>query len=69
MGAGLGLLPLPATFAGAFDPQRLGFLMALTFLLFAVALFGAIAVVAIRPKWAKPAAADQAGGAVRVTRR
>jgi hypothetical protein len=49
----VGLLPLPATLIAALDPQRLGFLMAITFLVFAVALFGTEFYVLMRPQWAK----------------
>lgn len=46
-----GLLPLPATIVSALDPQHLGFLMAITFLVFAVVLFGTMLLVVIRPAW------------------
>jgi hypothetical protein len=49
---GLALLALPATLVGAVDPHRLGFLMALTFLLFAMVLFGVLMGVVMRPAWA-----------------
>jgi hypothetical protein len=44
-----GLLPLPAMLVAALDPHRLGFLMALTFLLFAVVLFDMLVRLLLRP--------------------
>jgi hypothetical protein len=44
-----GLLPLPATLVSAADPQRLGFLMTLTFLLFAVVLCAFVVLVTLHP--------------------
>jgi hypothetical protein len=57
-----GLLPLPATLASAPDPQRLGFLMALTFLLFAGVLCAFVVVVTLRPHLPRvPAQTERAG--------
>jgi hypothetical protein len=52
-----GLLPLPATLVGAVAPQRLGFVMALTFLVFAIVLAGTLVRVLVRPSgpWGQPA--------------